>query len=187
MMKSLKPLSTRLPYLLVAVLCDYFATNDAESVAKLMAETGGESPLIVHNGPLAGVEAEGIDPAVALGKIVALILGVEWEPGLVPARPVWEADLECHEGPWVLEIREIALHALTSLTGNAAGNAGPSAPPVTDLAAAGNAGGARIPELVGSLPNTDPRWLAETLESLAALAKQTMVRGEKLFRPAASL
>lgn len=154
-MKSLNPLNTPLPYRLVGVFCDYFAAGDAESAAELMDQTGGESPLTVHSGPVEGVEAEGIDPAVALGKIVALILGLEWEPGLVPVRPVWEADLECHEGPWVLEIGEVAVRALASITTTA--------------------------DLVRSLPNTDPERLAETLKSLAALAFRTSAAGERLY------
>jgi len=67
----------------VGVFCDYFRTADTDSVARLMAQTGGESPLTVDNGHIDGVDAEGIDPAVALGKLVALILGLDWEPGLV--------------------------------------------------------------------------------------------------------
>jgi len=141
----------------VGVFCDYFAAGDAESVAGLMARAAGESPLTVHDGQIDGVDAEGIDPAVALGKLVALIIGTEWEPGLVPARPVWQADHDCHEGPWVLDVGDVALHALAGLDET------------------------RIPALIRSLPNTDPQWLAETLESLAALARRTTASGRRLY------
>lgn len=141
----------------MGVFCDYFAAGDTGSVADLMARTGGESPLTLQSGETDAVDAEGIDPAVALGKLVALIIGAQWEPGLVPARPVWEADLECHEGPWVLDVGDVAVHALAGLEG------------------------ARIPALVRSLPNTDPEWLAETLESLAALARRTTTGGRRLY------
>ena len=141
----------------MGVFCDYFRAPDTASVAELMVRTDGDTPLDVHNGQIDGVDAEGIDPAVALGKIVALILGREWEPGLVPARPVWQEDLECHEGPWVLDVGDVALHALAGLD-------------VT-----------RIPALIRSLPNTDPQWLAETLESLAALARRTTASGRRLY------
>ena len=139
----------------MGVFCDYFAAGDAESVAELMAQTDGDSPLTLQSGD--GVDAEGIDPAVALGKVVALIIGARWEPGLVPARPVWQADLDCHEGPWVLDVGDVAVHALAGLDD------------------------ARIPALVRSLPNTDPQWLAETLESLAALARRTTASGRRLY------
>jgi len=141
----------------VGVFCDYFAAGDAESVAGLMAQTEGDSPLTVHDGQIDGVDAEGIDPAVALGKLIALIIGAEWEPGLVPARQVWQADLDCHEGPWVLDAGDVALQALAGLDD------------------------ARIPALVRSLPNTDPQWLAKTLEGLAALARRATAGGRRLY------
>lgn len=139
----------------MGVFCDYFLAAGEGAVAELMARTEGDSPLTLHNGQ--GVDAEGIDPAVGLGKVVALILGVGWEPGLVPAQPVWEADLECHEGPWVLDVGEVAVRALAGL------------------------GDADVPAVVARLPNTDPEWLADALRSLAALARRATATGERLY------
>jgi hypothetical protein len=63
----------------VGLLCDYLRASDTGSVAKLMARTGGHSPLTVLNGQTAvdGVEAKNIEPNVAVGKVVAMVLGLE--------------------------------------------------------------------------------------------------------------
>jgi hypothetical protein len=70
----------------VGVLFDYFRAPDAKTAARAMQLPAG--PLLPEPA-FDGVEAKGIDPAVALGKLVALIRGVPWDVDLVRLVLVW--------------------------------------------------------------------------------------------------
>ncbi|HEX6681612.1 MAG TPA: hypothetical protein VF062_02405 [Candidatus Limnocylindrales bacterium] len=148
----------------MGVLYDYFHARDTDAVVKLMAETGGHSPLTVQNRQIDAVEAKGIDPTVSLGQVIAMILDLEWSTHLVPADAVWPADLEWHEGPWVLDVGEVAQRALARLDE------------------------ARIPDLATRWAATeefrgqaDPADLARGLNDLSALARLASATGERLY------
>jgi hypothetical protein len=102
----------------MGVLCDYFRAADDEAARKLMAATGG-GPVVTDGPPLAdAVEAKGIDPAVILGKLVGLALGVPWSTDLTRAHLVWPENAEDdpeYAGPWVTGVNDQTRDALAGI------------------------------------------------------------------------
>ena len=98
----------------MGVLYDYFRAADKVAVTELMQAGRGGSP--VTNQVADGVDAKGIEYAVTLGQLVALILDVAWTPGLAGGNEVWPADGdEDSEGPWVVSLGDLARDALAGI------------------------------------------------------------------------
>jgi hypothetical protein len=74
----------------VGVLFDYFRAPDRETALRLLNDGSG-----VPDGPTTGkrdldvLDAKGLDPAVTVGQLLALILNVPWRVGLVETVSVW--------------------------------------------------------------------------------------------------
>ncbi|MFC8392709.1 hypothetical protein [Streptomyces sp. CB02400] len=67
----------------MGVLTDCFRAPDAAAVVQSLEETDGGSPLFAEPPLLDGVDAKGVDPAVVLGRPIAVILRTEWRVDLV--------------------------------------------------------------------------------------------------------
>ncbi|GAA4470610.1 hypothetical protein [Phytohabitans houttuyneae] len=150
----------------MGVLCDYFRAADDTAVAKLMEATDG-GPVIVHGDASAadGVDAKGIEPNVTLGKLVALILDVEWDTDISGGDLVWPPG-DPGAGPWVQAIHTSARDALAG---------------VDD---------ARLPELaerwaaIEELAIDDPEGidiLRDGMTRLVALARRARAAGDQLY------
>ncbi|WP_446213461.1 hypothetical protein [Micromonospora sp. IBSANI012] len=103
----------------VGVLYDYFRASDDEAVAKLMAATDGGPVVREGDSPVVdAVDGKGIDPPVALGKVVSFALDVPWATDLIGERLIWPdgagEDPE-YEGPWVVAMSERARDALAEI------------------------------------------------------------------------
>ncbi len=100
----------------MGVLCDYFvAADDAAAIAALDLLGPGGSPASVH-GEAAGLDSidlKGIEPAVMVGKLVAFVRGIEWEPGLAAGRLLWTPDED--NGPWVTPMPNAARDTLAGI------------------------------------------------------------------------
>jgi hypothetical protein len=144
------------------VLYDYFRAADASAVAKLMTDIDG-GPLVTgdatHND---AVDCKGIDPAVALGQAIAMIVGRDWDTDVVTAELVWSEDEQ--EGPWVMELGATADAALADLDDAA----------VPELARRW----AGIEEFYGE---ADPELLEECLRELSGLARRAREHGERVY------
>jgi hypothetical protein len=103
--------------LIMGVLYDYFRASDAKAAGRAMKSRGGPG---FAKPAFDCVETKSIDPAVALGKLVAFIRKVPWEVGIVPTTmvsppaetaPKTEAaynklpeDSQWKTGPWLEEL-----------------------------------------------------------------------------------
>ena len=98
-------------------LNDYFRAADDEAAARTSSRIGG--PLVAaDSGPaFDGVDAKGIDAAVALGKLIAFALDTEWNVGMVSESLVAPAmDSEAIEtGPWATRLSDVARDALAAI------------------------------------------------------------------------
>src|SRR5690242_11156167 len=75
----------------MGVLTDYFRAGDVASVVQALERTDG-GPLVGLQDPaFDGVEANGVDTVVVLGKLVAAIRQVQWSADLVEDTTVWPA------------------------------------------------------------------------------------------------
>ncbi|MFC8373850.1 hypothetical protein ACFUIT_38910 [Streptomyces sp. NPDC057239] len=100
----------------MGVLTDCFRAPDAAAVVQSLEETDGGSPLFAEPPLLDGVDAKGVDPAVVLGRPIAVILRTEWRVDLVeqttvrpPSPAPGREGPESEEGPratgpWVSEL-----------------------------------------------------------------------------------
>lgn len=93
----------------MGVITDYFRAPGAAAVLEQMAQRDG-GPLVTENSDSSafdGVELKGVDPPVALGRLVAFAMDVVYRSDLVEDRLIWpeggEQDTE-HMGPWVVAL-----------------------------------------------------------------------------------
>ncbi|MCG5440664.1 hypothetical protein [Micromonospora foliorum] len=103
----------------MGVLYDYFRASDDEAVAELMAAIDGGPVVREGDSPVEdAVDGKGIDPSVALGKVVSFALGRPWGTDVIGDQLVWPEgvgeDLE-YEGPWVVVLSERARDALAEI------------------------------------------------------------------------
>ncbi len=162
----------------MGVLYDYFRASDSATVAQACASTGCRSPLTAGQFP--GLDLKGIDDAVTLGKLVALIRGVDWDPHLVDSAAVcppaqtmptesaaWAAlgeDSQWLTGPWV---NELAMDVRDTI-GTVADEE------IPELGAAWS----RIEEFNGSVDADD---CAEGVRMIVDLARDAMRHDEMLY------
>lgn len=116
----------------MGVLCDYFRAPDAATAVRVMDVLGG--PLAVDDAgqpACDGVDAKGVDPAVAFGQLVALIRGVPWTPDTIGSELLWPAaapiptrveemgalpsESPWVTGPWLVELDERTRDTLAGL------------------------------------------------------------------------
>jgi hypothetical protein len=74
----------------MGVLFDYFRAADDTAAAGVAGSVGG--PLVPDDDgqpPFDGVDAKGVDPAVTLAMLVAIISEVPWSTDLVATTAVW--------------------------------------------------------------------------------------------------
>ncbi|MEV0679085.1 hypothetical protein AB0I60_21455 [Actinosynnema sp. NPDC050436] len=145
----------------MGVLTDYFRATDAGAVARTMGE-GDSGPLELEGAPFDGFADKGLDPAVRLGVLVAVVRGVEWRPDLVGSRPVWPAVPE-EADSWVFELDAGVRDVLAA---------------VPDAAVAGLAAEVVLTEDWAGTPVEDVR---ATLEDLIALSRRARDAGDLLY------
>jgi hypothetical protein len=100
----------------MSVLTDYFRAADDASVQRRMTDTDGASPL-GGEAPFPGVEAEGIDPVVALGALVAAVLGVDsnWDVMQMHGGLVWPESVDGDDS-FIARVSTMARDALANLS-----------------------------------------------------------------------
>ncbi|GIF03880.1 hypothetical protein [Actinoplanes siamensis] len=148
----------------MGVLYDYFRAAGDDAVRRRLDERDGGSP--VPRG-FPGADLKGIDPTIALGKLVGFATGREWAPGLVGEQLIWPAGAQHnldHEGPWVTRLDDAARDALAAIPAEQA----------PELAGRW----ARIEEFYGGVDAED---LREVLARVVALAAEARAHGESLY------
>ena len=156
----------------VGLLVDYFRAPDAAAAAAV-DDPEWAGPLFPRGfaEPFDRVEAKGIDPSVALGKLVGLVQGVPWSLDLVEETLVRPTAEEAEADPpesAVIQLGDGVRDVLASVT----------AERVPDLAARW----ATIEEFSGSSSGQgDADYLAEVLSGLAALSRRAQAAGEHLY------
>jgi hypothetical protein len=100
----------------MGVLCDYFvAADDMTAIAALDLLGPDHSPAS-SRGAATGFEAidlKGIEPTVILGKLIALVRGIEWQAGLADGSLLWTPDEDY--GPWVVPVPDAARDTLADI------------------------------------------------------------------------
>ncbi|MFC7330738.1 hypothetical protein [Marinactinospora rubrisoli] len=157
----------------MGALYGYYRAADAQAAVRVADEPGGPT---VANSSWDAVDGKGIDPAVVLGRLVALVRDTPWHTGLVDGTVVWPAggypaDWErvpenspWVTGPWIEELGPAARDTLAGID-NAR---------IADLAARW----ARIEEFDRQ---AEPFALQSFLERLVLLARRARAAGEKLY------
>jgi hypothetical protein len=97
----------------MGVLYEYFRSTSDVAAVKLMGDLGGGPVVTAADRGIDAFDLKGIDPAVALGRLVALARGVPWEVGLVATELLWSGDEQ--EGPWLTSIGDAARDTLASI------------------------------------------------------------------------
>ncbi|MQY09062.1 hypothetical protein [Actinomadura macrotermitis] len=159
----------------MAVIFEYFRAPDRGAALRLLKSPEGvpEAPGTAAD----SVETKRIDPTVVLGQLLAQVLGVPWDAGLVPSSLVWpqgepEPDEDggfAEDDPWssgvtVEELGDVLRDGL-------AGIADADLPVV-----AGRWAG------IGELgDDPDPEELTGLLGELVALARRAQGAGEHLY------
>lgn len=106
----------------MGVLTDYFR---APGRVNVLESVNGVQHWSYRDGGFDGIELKAIDPRVLLGKLVAVIVGVDWSPDLVEDTPVYPSenppDSEPRDddpwatGPWITELSIGARQKLASV------------------------------------------------------------------------
>ncbi len=100
----------------MGVLYDYFrAASDAAAVS-LMDESGGGPAAAGDGAAMDALDLKGVEPAVTLGKLVALVRGVSWDVNLVSMELLWSG---AEEGPWLMSIDDAVRDTLASIAASA--------------------------------------------------------------------
>lgn len=148
----------------MGVLTDYFRARDDGEAARVTSHVGGP----MHDGDdghpaFDGVDAKGIDHAVVLGQLVAMLRGVPWTPTVCGSRLVEEACVDLDEGPWVVVIDDAVRDDLAAIA--------PAAVPALAARWAG----------IEDLRLAEPSVIQPVLEDLIALARRARDAGEHLY------
>jgi hypothetical protein len=148
----------------MGTLCDYFrAASDAAAV-NLMDEFGG-GPVAAGDG--AGIDAidlKGIEPAVTLGRLVALVRGVSWDVNVVNTELLWSG---AEEGPWLMSIDDAVRDTLASVA---------TSTQLLELSAQWG----RTEELAWNGPLTDDAMLP-VIDQIAGLARRARDAGDHMY------
>ena len=155
-------------------LSDYFRAADPERVIQAMRQD--VALLAADGGPFDGLSAKGIDPPVALGKLVAFARDIAFGTDTVRSEVLWpppETEPESWDdlpddspwatGPW---LERLATDVRDTLAG------------IDD---------ARVPELGGRWAGIEELWsvtpegMADLLTEFVSLARRAVAEGDELY------
>ncbi len=167
----------------MGVLFDYFRASSSAVAVQAMDRLGG--PLVPGGAgepAFDGVAAKGMDPAVALGQLVAFIREVPWNTSLVRSEPRWPppetkpATMEEFEslpydspwasGPWLEELHSDVRDTLADVEDSQ----------LTDLARRW----AQTEEF-SLYDDVDPASLLPGVRGLVELARRARTAGDQLY------
>jgi hypothetical protein len=146
-------------------LTDYFRASGPDVAVQALDEVGG--PLIADPAPgeltYDGVSVKDVDPAVALGKLVAFVRDVSWGPDVVRS-DLLRPDETPEEGPWLVWVDDATRDTLAGIAED------------------------RIPELAGRWAAieefggyADAGDLRDLIGALAELARRATAAGDHLY------
>ncbi len=148
----------------MGVLYDYFrAASDAAAVS-LMDESGGGPAAAGDGAAMDALDLKGVEPAVTLGKLVALVRGVSWDVNLVSMELLWSG---AEEGPWLMSIDDAVRDTLASIAASAQ---------LLELSAQWG----RTEELAWNGPLPDEQMLP-VIEQIAGLARRACDAGDHMY------
>ncbi len=149
----------------MGVLYDYFRAADDAAAVRLMEDLEG-GPVALANGgsPVDAVDCKGIDPVVALGKLVGFVRGLDWSVDLVGSGLLWSGSED--EGPWLISIDDGTRDSLASV-------------PVAQMPELSARWG-QIEEWAGSEPLPEDQ-LVPVIEEITGLARRARDAGAHLY------
>jgi hypothetical protein len=148
----------------MGTLCDYFrAASDAAAV-NLMDELGGGPVAAGDGAAIDAIDLKGIEPAVTLGRLVALVRGVSWDVNVVNTELLWSG---AEEGPWLMSIDDAVRDTLASIASSAQ---------LMELSAQWG----RTEELAWNGPLPDDEMLP-VIDQIAGLARRARDAGDHMY------
>jgi hypothetical protein len=147
----------------MGVITDYFSAPSDEAAARVFDRPGGPAQPLGDAPPLDTVESKGIDPAVMLGTLEAIITGRSWQD--VFAKPGHGKAL-AHDDEGCLLVCAVSVELQALL-----------APATSGQLAAWAVPWSQTEEFRGAEPDS----LTWFLDELAALARRASARDERLY------
>ena len=147
----------------MGVITDYFSAPSDEAAASVFNRPGGPAQPLGDAPPLDTLESKGIDPAVKLGKLEAIITGQSWRD--VFAKPSHGKTL-AHDDEGYLLVCTVSVELQALLVAATPGQLAEWAVPWS-----------QTEEFRGAKPDS----LTWFLDELAALAGRASARDERLY------
>jgi hypothetical protein len=147
----------------MGVLYDYFRAADDVTAYAAADRPGGPLATDRSGAPaFDGVAAQGIDPVVTLGQLVAFVRGVSWSPDLVVAEQIARSPVEA----WVERLAQPVRDWLAGVADDALPEIVLKWSQVEDFPSDGD---------------LDERQLHALVTDLVALARRARAAGEQLY------